>query len=160
MADYATSQANGAAKLTSELHAQARANGRVLDDFVFRMGGCETLKVDVPLEKFIPLQRFAGWRIQFEFWPHDILLRANMSTSVWQDLPAMVAFREASVLDQDGSGIAPREFLRILEELDEEPDTASFRWALVISDSLHMALQLQSMPASSTFLCGKPTMRK
>ena len=160
MEDYATTQANAAAKLTGELHAQARANGRVLDDYVFRMGGCETLKVDVPLEKFIPLQRFAGWRIQFEYWPHDIRLRANMSTSVWQDLPAMVASREASILDQHGTGIPPREFLHILTELDEEPDTAAFRWALVNSDSLHMALQLQSMPATSTFLCGKPTMRK
>jgi len=91
MEDYATTQANAAAKLTSKLHAQARTKGRALNDFVFRMGGCETLKVDVPLEKIIPLQRFAGWRIQFEYWPNNIRLCANMSTSVWQDPPAMVA---------------------------------------------------------------------
>jgi hypothetical protein len=95
----------------------------------------------------------------FEMWPHDIMLRTNMSTSVWQDMPAMVAFRDASVLDRDGTGIAA-EFLRMLADLEDDPDTASFRWGLMISDSLRMVLQLQSLPASSTYLCGKPALRK
>ncbi len=88
-------RASAAAKLTAEVHAQARQNGRVLDDFVFRIGGSETLKVEADLDKFIPRPEFKGWKVFFETWPHDILLRTNMATSVWQDMPAMVAFRDA-----------------------------------------------------------------
>ncbi len=62
------------------------SRGRVLDDFIFRYGGSETLKVDADLDKFIPLPEFKGWKVMFEMWPHDILLRTNMSTSVWQDI--------------------------------------------------------------------------
>jgi hypothetical protein len=160
MADYALARASAAAKLTAELHAQARQNGRVLDDFVFRIGGSETLKVEADLDKFIPRPEFKGWKVFFETWPHDILLRTNMATSVWQDMPAMVAFRDASVLDKDGAGIPASEFLRMLANLEDEPDTASFRWGLTISDSLRMMLQLQSLPESSTYLCGKPALRK
>jgi hypothetical protein len=105
MADYALARAASTAKVTAELHAQARQNGRVLDDFVFRIGGSETLKVDADLDKFIPLPEFKGWKVMFEMWPHDILLRTNMATSVWKDMPAMVAFRDASVLDREGAGI-------------------------------------------------------
>ena len=160
MADYALARASAAAKLTAELHAQARQNGRVLDDFVFRIGGSETLKVEADLDKFIPRSEFKGWKVFFETWPHDILLRTNMATSVWQDMPAMVAFRDASVLDRDGAGIPASEFLRMLANFEDEPDTASFRWGLTISDSLRMMLQLQSLPESSTYLCGKPALRK
>jgi hypothetical protein len=160
MADYALARASAAAKLTAELHAQARQNGRVLDDFVFRIGGSETLKVEADLDKFIPRPEFKGWKVFFETWLHDILLRTNMTTSVWQDMPAMVAFRDASVLDKDGAGIPASEFLRMLANLEDEPDTASFRWGLTISDSLRMMLQLQSLPESSTYLCGKPALRK
>ena len=160
MSEFALARAAPTAKLTGELHAQARQNGRVLDDFVFRIGGSEILQVDADLEKFIPLPIFKGWKVHFEIWPHDILLRTNMSTSVWQDMPAMVAFRDASILDRGGAGIPASEFLRMLADLEEEPDTAAFRWGLMISDSLKMVLQLQSLPETSTFLCGKPALRK
>ncbi len=49
---------------------------------------------------------------------------------------------------------------RMLANFEDEPDTASFRWGLTISDSLRMMLQLQSLPESSTYLCGKPALRK
>ena len=160
MSEYALARAMPSSKLTGELHAQARLNGRVLDDFVLRLGGSETIKVDAELNKFIPISFFKGWRIQFEIWPHDILLRTNMATSVWQDLPAMVAFRDASILDRGGAEIPAAEFLRTLADMEDEPDTAAFRWGLMISDSMRMMLQLQALPASATVLCGKPALRK
>jgi hypothetical protein len=114
--------------------------------------------VDADLDKFIPLPEFKGWKVMSEMWPHDIL--TNMATSVWQNMPTMVAFRDASVLDKDGAGIPAEEFLRVLSNIEDEPDTASFRWGLMISDSLRMVLQLQSLPETSTYLCGKPALRK
>ncbi len=62
----------------------------------------------------------------FEIWPHDILLRTNMAISVWQNMPAMVAFRDASVLDREGTGIPAAGFLRMLPDIEDGPDTASF----------------------------------
>jgi hypothetical protein len=161
MAEYALARAAASAKLTGELHAQVQQNRQVLDDFIFRFGGSETLKIEAHPGQVYSNPRVQGLEVMFEMWPHDIMLRTNMSTSVWQDMPppAMVAFRDASVLDRDGTGIAA-EFLRMLADLEDDPDTASFRWGLMISDSLRMVLQLQSLPASSTYLCGKPALRK
>jgi hypothetical protein len=103
MAEYALARAAASAKLTGELHAQVLQNGRVLDDFVFRFGGSETLKIDADLDKFIPIPEFKCWKVMFEMWPHDIMLWTNMSTSVWQDMPAMVAFRAR----RSSTGMAP-----------------------------------------------------
>ena len=75
-------------------------------------------------------------------------------------MPTMVAFRDASILDKDGARIPAAEFLRMLSDIEDDPDTASFRWGLMISYSLRMVLQLQSLPESSTYLCGKPALRK
>jgi hypothetical protein len=61
----------------------------------------------------IPLPIFKGWKVKFEIWPHDILLRA----------------------DKGGAAIPAAEFLRMLANLEDEPDTATFRWGLMISDS-------------------------
>jgi hypothetical protein len=82
MAEYALARAAASAKLTRELHAQVRQNGRVLDDFVFRFGGSETLKIHADLDKFIPIPEFNGWKVMFEMWLHDIMLRTNMSTDI------------------------------------------------------------------------------
>jgi hypothetical protein len=59
----------------------------------------------------------------FEMWPHDILLRTNMSTLVW---PAMVAFRDASALDKDGAGIPAADLLQMIADIEDDPDTAAF----------------------------------
>jgi hypothetical protein len=50
-------------------------------------------------------------------------------------MPARVAFRDDSVLDKGGAGIPAAGFLRMLANLEDEPDTAAFRWGLMISGS-------------------------
>jgi hypothetical protein len=66
--------------------------------------------VEADLDKFIPLPIFKGWKVKFEIWPHDA--------------------------DKGGAGIPAAEFLRMLANLEDEPDTAAFRcWGLMISDS-------------------------
>ena len=44
--------------------------------------------------------------------------------------------REAEVFDQRGAGIGPAEFIRILDDLGDDPDSPAFRWAVVINDAL------------------------
>lgn len=159
MAEYATARVQGNTELTVELHATIRDNGRALDAFQFRLGG-DIFNVESRLDSFIPLPGFKDWTIRFQQRPANILLRPNMVTSVWQCLPALIAMREADVFDATGAGIGAAEFVRTLNDLEEDPDTASFRWALVINDALGLSVQLQTLPAASTVLCGKPAMRK
>jgi hypothetical protein len=68
--------------------------------------------------------------------------------------------READIFDQSGAGVSAGNFLRILTELEDEPDAASFRWAVVIDDDVGIGLRLQTLPAAATVLCGKPATRK
>jgi hypothetical protein len=51
----------------------------------------------------------------------------------------MVAFRDDSVLDKGGAGIPAAEFLRMLANLEDEPDTAAFRW---VSNDLGFQLRM------------------
>jgi hypothetical protein len=159
MAEYATARVLDRTEITAELHATVRQNGRALDAFQFRVGG-DIFNVEVQLDNLIPLPLFKGWMVRFQQDPHTIKLRPNLATSVWQDFPALIMMREAEVFDSTGAGIGPGEFIRMLDALEEDPVTAAFRWALVINDALGVSLQMQSLPATSTSLCGKPTMRK
>ena len=159
IAEFATARLQGVDSLAVELHAIARPNGRILDGFQFRLGG-PIFDVEVALDELLPYKQFRGWKVRFQQRPADVLLRLNMTTSVWQCLPALVAMREAEVFDGTGSGIGPGEFVRMLDELEEDPDTAAFRWAVVINDAMGLNLQMQTLPGAATVLCGKPTLRK
>ncbi len=89
-----------------------------------------------------------------------IQLRANIFSSGWIDLAATVGMREMEVFDKDGAGIPPGEFLRILNKLDEdEPNAASFRFAVVVGEDNKPRLQMQSLPASAVLLSGKALLK-
>jgi len=79
--------------------------------------------------------------------------------SAWMDGPALVMRREASLLDDSGSGIPAAEFLSYLADLDESPDSFAFRWATTAWEDGRMKLQLQSLPASTVFLTSKPLLK-
>jgi hypothetical protein len=159
--EYAIARVQGSSGIAVELHATVRTNGRVMDGFQFRVGG-DVFNVEARLDSFIPSPTFKDWMVRFQQRPSNILIRPNLATSVWQCLGALVAMREADIFDQSGAGVSAGNFLRILTELEDEhePDAASFRWAVVINDDLGIGLRLQTMPAASTVLCGKPAMRK
>ncbi len=67
--------------------------------------------------------------------------------------------REASLLDDSGSGIPAAEFLRYLADLDESPDSFAFRWAATAGEDRCMKLQLQSPPASAVIITSKPLLK-
>jgi len=134
-------------------------NGGALGAFQFRLGG-PIINVEAQLESLIPLPRFKGWTVLFEVQPHAIRIRPNLSTSIWQDFPALIMMREAEVFDERGAGIEPVEIIRILYELEEDPDNAAFRWALIINDALGLSLQMQALPATSTSLARNPALRQ
>jgi hypothetical protein len=157
--EYATARVQGSSAIAVELHATVRTNGRVMDGFQFRVGG-DVFNVEAKLSSFIPNPVFKDWLVRFQQRPANILIRPNMATSVWQCLGALVAMREADIIDQTGAGVSAGRFLGILGEMEDEPDAAAFRWAVVINDDMNIGLRLQTLPAPATVLCGKPMMRK
>ncbi len=144
---------------TVELMAQLRNTGRILDACRVVLGGEDIIQVDFDLFCAIPSPRLAGWRLRYQVWPRDINIRANLTTSNWHDLEAIVASRDAQIIDRDGAFIPQGEFLGMLADTDP-PNSGSVRWAVISGDDGGLQLQLQGLPGSAPTLNGKPLLRK
>ena len=142
-----------------DLLAQLRATGRILDACRLVLGGNEIIQVDFDLHCAVQADIFRDWRIRYQIWPRDIVVRRNQASSEWIDLEALVAGRDAEIVDAGGAFIPANEFLGLMSELDPQR-TASLRWAVVQGDDGAVHLQLQSLPGSTQVLNGKPVFRK
>jgi hypothetical protein len=84
-----------------------------------------------------------------------------MMSSAWVDVPGSVARRDLTILDDGGAEILAGEFLLRLDEISEdEPHSASTRWAVTVGEDSLMKLQLQSLPGQAVLLFGKPTLKQ
>jgi hypothetical protein len=108
----------------------------------------------------VPRETFQGWRFRTQYWPRDIKIRTNMTTSVWIDLADTIAAKDGNVVDDSGAEIPGREVLRLLEELQDDPRTAAHRWVVVVGEDNLMKLQLQSLLGPAVLITGKPTLRQ
>ena len=72
------------------------------------------------------------------------------------DGPALVMRREASLLDDSGSGIPAAEFLQYLADLDESPDSFAFRWAATAGEDGRMKLQSRAYPPAPSLSPASP----
>jgi hypothetical protein len=71
-----------------------------------------------------------------------------------------VSCRDASVFDDKGAGIPADEFLRLLEDPDNGKEAAAVRWAVRLSDSEKLVIQLHGLPAAAAVLNGKPSYKR
>ena len=154
--DFNSAAPRSSGCLTAELLAQVRPNGRFIDHFRFTLGGSKILEVQKPLSLFLPSPSIAGWTFSYQFWPKDIGIRRNMTSSSWSDFREILARREAVILTDDGDQV-PIE--AVLTELDSSKLSASLRWAVCISEDSNLELQLQTLPASQDSLQAKPAFR-
>jgi hypothetical protein len=119
--------------VTMEVLAQLRPSGRILDNFRVALVGSKALDFDAVLFSLIPAAIFKGWRVKGQCWARDVAIRANVFSSGWIDLAAAIAMRELDVFDAEGAGIPAGEFLRLINDLDEDgPCAASYRFAVVV----------------------------
>ena len=144
---------------TVQLLAQLRSTGRILDAHRLVLGGTEILDVDIDISEAIPNPRLSGWRLRFQIWPRDIALRRNMASSNWLDIEAIVAGRDAEILDDKGALIPQNEFLGILAD-STLPNSGSVRWVVTSGDDASLQLRLQGLPGSAPSLNAKPILRK
>jgi hypothetical protein len=142
---------------TMGLMAQLRPTGRILDGFRVALDGSAALSKELDLGTILPVSNLKGWRLNLQYWPRDIQIRRNMLTSAWIDVPALICSNESQVLDDQGAGIPPSEFMEILDNLPEDgPESCSVRWAVIIGEDGLMKLQLQSLPCDAVSLSGRP----
>jgi hypothetical protein len=144
------------ADVTVQLNAQLRNTGRILDGFQLVLGGTRILDAEVDLGSLIPASHFNKWKLKFQFWPRDIVIRRNMMTSSWIDVPALVCSNEASVHNSSGSEVLPATFMERLESASNyELDAASICWAVIAGEDDSLRLQLQGLPAAAVLLSGR-----
>jgi hypothetical protein len=81
---------------------------------------------NVDLEQLIPSTGFNKWKLRFQFWPRDVVIRWNMLTLAWVDVKATVTSNDASVFDEMDEEVTAAEFLARFEGLeDQEPEAAA-----------------------------------
>jgi hypothetical protein len=93
-----------------------------------------------------------SWSVDIQRWARDIVI------SLWADLSTIVSARDATIHDSTGAGIPAAEFLRLLDEAED--DQAALRWAVTLNERGRLAAQLQGLPASAAALNGKPSYKR
>ena len=142
--------------LGMELLAQARPNGRALDHYRVTLGGSRIIDVTVPLSALLLVPSASPWQFRYQKWARDIDIRRNMTTSVWYSVSTLLAAREASVIDGEGT-LVPVE--TVLQALEDANTSASIRFSVNIGEDFNMQLGLQCLPGSAETLMGKPALR-
>ena len=147
---------------TAELMAQARPNGRVLDHWRLALGGSKPLETEFNLAAIIPAAAtLPKWRLTFQQWPRDVVIRRNMTTSCWVDLLTLLSANEVGAMSETGENVANPVVVEALKSLpDKTTNSASCRWAVCVGEASRLELQLQALPAPTSILTGKPLYKR
>jgi hypothetical protein len=110
-------------------------SGCILDNFRVALAGSKALEFDVDLFSLIPAAVFKGWRVKGQCWVRDVAICANVFSLGWIDLAATITMRQLDVFGAEGAGIPAGEFLRIVNDLDEDgPCAANYSFAVVVGE--------------------------
>ena len=157
---YHTDQPPNTSKHTAELFAETRDNGRILDNTRCVLGGTDILEAEISLAKMFEDPVLRSYKMHIQRWPRDVDLKKGLLSGLWNDLKTVVSARDASVMDNTGSGIPAREFLEVLEGAEDGHESAAIRWAVALGDDERLVLQLQGLPATAALLNGKPSFKR
>jgi hypothetical protein len=153
---YHTDQPPNTSKHTAELFAEVRDNGRILDNTRCVLGGTDILEAEISLAKMFEDPVLQSYKMHIQRWPRD----KGLLSGQWNDLKTVVSARDASIINDTGSGVPAREFLEILEGAEEGHDCAAIRWAVALGDDERLVFQLQGLPAMAALLNGKPSFKR
>jgi hypothetical protein len=157
---YHTDQPPNTSKHTAELFAEVRDNGRILDNTRCVLGGTDILEAEISLAKMFEDPVLQSYKLHIQRWPRDVDLKKGLLSGLWNDLKTVVSARDASVMDNTGSGIPAREFHEVLEGAEDGHESAAIRWAVALGDDECLVLQLQGLPATAALLNGKPSFKR
>ena len=155
-ADFETAVLSLTGSLNVELLAQLRDNGRILNHWRLTIGGSSVQQLLVPMTEMFQLPSLSAWRFRMQFWARDVLIRRNMTTSIWVLVSTILSAREAQVTD-DTDQLVPTE--AVLAEIQKAKVDSAIRWAVVIGEEEHHRLHTQLLSTSAESLSGKPVLR-
>ena len=159
--DFHTASPAVQGEYTVELFAQLRSTGRILDGFRLALDGSKPLEINVDMAKIIPVGPFQGWQYAQQFWPRDIVIRQNLTTSAWVSITDTIAGNHGDIVDSTGAGVSSSNFLRTIQKLPADgPTNASTRWAIVIGTDGYLKLQWQGLPLVASALNSRTTFRR
>ena len=130
-----------------------------MDDFRVVVGSSRRIKVDFEAADVFPTSMVPDWKITLEFWPRYITIRKNMVTSDWLDVIGMVAANDLVVVDGEGTDGNDELVAFFNKQGGKTSYGAALRWAVGIGLDCRLELSLQCLPATTTYLAGKPTLQ-
>ena len=141
-----------------ELKALVRANGRVVDHWRVGIGGAKILEANIRLKEICKASSISPYKLVFQAWPQDVIIRRNMTSSPWIDGVELLQHREYAIWKEGEK--APVKEEALLEDLEKETNQAkksfAIRFAVGVCDDKTLRLELQGLPASEATLKGKP----
>ncbi len=105
--DFDTSAARNPGELGVELMLQVRPNGRAVDHWRLALGGSRIIEVEFALSSVVPASAgLPPWKLTWQTWPHEVLIRRNMTSSGWLDLLELLEAHEILVADETGAPVS------------------------------------------------------
>ena len=147
--DFGTAGTRNPGDCGAELMAQVRPNGRIVDHWRVALGGVRILDAKLALKRMVPAaERLPAWTVHYQKWPADLQIRRNMTTSPWFDILELLTANEVTVTGPEDEPVATDALVMALNEVgDKSSNSASLRWAVVVSAAGKLELSLQCLPA-------------
>ena len=159
-AEFENAMPRNPGNMGAEVMAQVRPNGRILDHIRIALDGSEQINLTANISTILPIDGLPEWKLVYNTWPRDILMRQNMTTSDWFDLRELLASNTVQLTDNNAQPLANEELLaRMNTGVERTSTSCSFRWATCVGADQRLELQLQSLPAPANSLSGKPSYR-
>ena len=158
--EFETATPRNPGDLGLELMAQIRPNGRIVDHWRLATGGSKILEAKMRLSMLMPAAaELPEWSIVLQCWPADLAIRRNMTSSIWLDLKDMLASNKVTVEDNETNPVAGALVLEAISGMPPTANSAALRWAVSVSASGKLELQLQALPAPLSCL-SKPIFKR
>ena len=101
------------------------------------MGGSRVQKIMVSMTKTFQLPSHSAWRFKMEFWAQDILIRWNLTTSIWVSVSTILAAREVHVIDKNNELVPTEAFLA---EIQKAKVDSAISWAVAVGEDERLRL--------------------
>ncbi len=154
--DFDSAEVRDPRHLGLEVLAQARPNGRIQDHFRIVLGGGKPLN----FSSLYSGSKYDAYKLRFQYWPRDIAIRRNSTTSNWKGVYDLLAERNAAVVDMEGGTVPTDQVLDVMREEMPKGEAASIRWGIVIGDDKKLRLDLTVLPASEATINGRPILKR
>ena len=137
-------------------------NGRIMDHFLFTLGGSKLLEATLKLKQVIGNDNLPDWELNYRLWPRDVMLRRNMLTSDWVDRRSLVSSWDVTIVDvATGNEVEAQQYLATLDSLgtNKIKISSSLRWGFFDGPDKRVRLHLLALPGLLVSFSSKPAFK-